>query len=263
MNLHIRISETDLCFAQYEAGQTGAFSLVPYHVRPQASLTVNLREAMEKVPLLQNKFRKVKVHVKGPVTPVPLAEFQEEDVEPTYHYCFSGGTGCRVFYDTVPVSNTVLLFALSEAACRTLEETFGDTVHYTSTLTPLLKDFANRGLGVGTANGRRIFVYVHEDVIDVAVMDDTRLVVLNTYPVRTLADVDYYTFNLAHHLGVDVLSAPVFVAGVPLKRDPVADELKKYAAKVYTVYPPAEFCEGGTQHDSDVPYDLVCALLHK
>ena len=46
-------------------------------------------------------------------------------------------------------------------------------------------------------------------------------------------------------------------------RDSVVDELKKYAAKVYTVYPPAEFCDGSTQHNSDVPYDLVCALLHK
>lgn len=262
MNLHIRISDTDICFARYEGGRNGSFFLVPYHVRPQASLTVNLREAVEQVPLLQNDFEKVEVHVEGPVTPVPLAEFQEEDAEATYGYCFSKEGKRRVFYDTVPVSNVVLLFALSEATCNTLEDTFGN-VHYTSTLTPLLKHFATKGIGVGTSHGRRMFVYTHDGVIDVAVMDDIRLVMLNTYAVQTLSDVDYFTFNMAHHLSIDVQQTPIFVAGAPLMRDPVVDELQKYAAKVYAVNPAAEFNRDEVSTNADVPYDLMCALLHK
>lgn len=102
MTLHIRISDTDICFATYEAGQPPKFEFHPYHVRPQVSLTVNLRMAMQQVEMLQQQYDKVEVYVNATVTPVPLAEFQEEDVETTYHFCFTPGDKQRVFYDTVP-----------------------------------------------------------------------------------------------------------------------------------------------------------------
>lgn len=258
MNLYIRISDTDLCFARYAGGRSSAFSFEPYHVRPQASLTVNLREAMSQVELLRQPFDKVVVLVNGPVTPVPLAEFQEEDAEASYQYCFTPGERRRVFYDTVPASNAVFLFALNEATCRTLEDAFGD-VRYTSVLCPVVQHFAAKGLA--NASGRRMFVYTHDGVVDVAVMEEMRLVMLNTYSVRTLADVAYYTFNLSHHLGIDVAEAPLFVAGNPLLRDPVVDELQKYASRVYAVNPAAEFNRNVVATTENVPYDLMCALL--
>ena len=71
-------------------------------MRPQVSLTVNLRMAMQQVEMLQQQYDKVEVYVNATVTPVPLAEFQEEDVETTYNFCFTPGDKQRVFYDTVP-----------------------------------------------------------------------------------------------------------------------------------------------------------------
>lgn len=89
MLLHIRISDTDICFAHYEKTGAPEFQFQPYHVRPQASLTVNLRLAMQQVALLQQQYERVEVYVNAPVTPIPLVEFQEEDVETTYNFCFS------------------------------------------------------------------------------------------------------------------------------------------------------------------------------
>ena len=82
MNLYIRISDTELCFAAYEMGASQSFQFSTFRMQPSASLTVNLRTAMQQVELLrQQKFSKVEVYVNAPVTPVPLAEFQEEDAE--------------------------------------------------------------------------------------------------------------------------------------------------------------------------------------
>lgn len=258
MSLHIRISDTDLCFASYEAGNKPVFRFETYHVKPQASLTANLRDAMDQVELLKTDYDKVEVFVNGPVTPVPLVEFQEEDVEAHYNYCFTSAENKRVFYDTVPASNVVLLFALTDATCRTLEDTFGE-VRYLSTLTPVVQHFATKGLG--NATGKRMFVYTHDGVIDIVVMEDTRLVLMNTYTVRTLTDVDYYTFNLASHLGMDTNECPIFVSGIPLLRNPVVEELQKYAERVYSINPAAEFNRNVVATTDDVPYDLVCGLL--
>ena len=260
MNLHIRISDTDICFACYDMTAGGAphFKFQPYHVRPQASLTVNLRLAMQQIELLQQSYERAEVYVNAPVTPIPLVEFQEEDVDTTYNFCFSPDVKRRVFYDSVPASNVVLLFALAEATCHAFEEAFGQ-VRYTSALTPVLQHFAQKGLS--TTTDKRLFVYTHDGVIDVMVLNDCRLVMLNTYMVRTLTDVDYYVFNLARHLMLNMNETPVFVAGIPTLRDPVIEELQKYAARVYSVNPSAEFNRSIVSTTEGVPYDLMCALL--
>ena len=44
-------------------------------------------------------------------------------------------------------------------------------------------------------------------------------------------------------------------------RDPVIDELQKYAPRVYPVNPSAEFNRNAVSTTEGVPYDLMCALL--
>ena len=259
MSLFIRISDTDLSFAHYHRENKIEFNYESYHVRPQASLTVNLREAINKVELLQHEYDKVEVFVNGPVTPIPLVEFQEEDVESIYGFCFSESEDRRVFYDSVPASNTVLLFALPEMTCRTLEDTFVE-VRYQSCLTPVVQHFATKALS--TATGKRMFVYTHDGTVDIIVLEESHLVMLNTYPVRTLTDVAYYTFNLAAHLGMDIQTSPIFVAGLPFLRDPVVEELQKYAAKVYPIHPSSEFNRHVVATTEGVSYDLICGLLN-
>ena len=258
-SLFIRISETELAFAQTGQESAPGFAFESYHVRPQVSLTVNLREAMNQVKLLQEPHDKVVVMVNAPVTPVPLVEFQEEDVDSLYRFCFAPEEEQRIFYDSVPASNAVLLFALPEITCRTLEDIFGP-VRYESCLTPVVQHFAHKGLTNTT--GKRMFVYTHDGTIDLIVMEDTHLVMLNTYQVRTLTDVAYYALNLATHVGMYIQTAPIFVAGLPTLRDPVVEELQKYAERVYPIHPSSEFNRHIVATTEGVAYDLICGLLN-
>lgn len=258
LNLFIRISDTDLCFATWVGGSEAVFNFEPYQVRPQASLTVNLREAMNRLALLNQSFDRVEVLVDTPVTAVPLDEFQEEDAECIYNYCFVTGERRRIFYDTVPALNMVLLFALNQATCRTIEEAFG-TVRYTSVYGPVLQHFA--GKRVGNSECRRLFVYLHNGIAIVSVMDAERLLLLNTYNVHTLSDMCYYTFSLASQAGLDLSTTPLFVAGDAPMRDSLVDEFDKYAAKVYVVNPAAEFNRHIVSITPQVPFDLMCALI--
>ena len=61
MSLFIRLSDSDLCFARYEAGTPTDFDFATFHLAPQASLTLNLRGAMQQVGLLQHDFDRVEV----------------------------------------------------------------------------------------------------------------------------------------------------------------------------------------------------------
>lgn len=261
MALYIRLSDTDLHFARYDGKANKEFLFSTYHLRPQNSLTMNLRNALDNVEMLHGHEGRVEVLVNTPVTPVPLADFQEEDCETLYDYCFTEEEPHRVFYDTVPAANAVLLFGLGETTCHALEEAFGD-VRFASSRTALLQHLATKALGA-TPQHRRLFVYTHEGVIDIAVFEDTRLVMFNTYNVRTLNDVAYYVFNLAHHLGFNPQTEPLYVAGEELLRTPVVEELQKYAPQVYAVNPAADFNRHTAATTPGVPYDLTTLLTAK
>lgn len=258
MSLYLRISDTDLHFAKCQGKQTDEFQFETFHVRPQASLTANVREAMAQVSLLSEPYDRVEALINAMVTPVPLAEFQEEDAEATWKFCFTHNEHERVFYDPAPATNIVLLYAFAEATCHTLEDAFGH-VHYTAALTAVVQHFATKALAV--SQGKRMFVNMHDGSVDALVFEDTRLLMLNTYAVRTLSDVAYYTLNLARHVGVDITTAPIFVSGSEELIDSVVGELQKYAARVYAVNPAAEFNRHPASTTQGVPYDLRCALL--
>lgn len=255
--LYLRLSADSLCLARYERGREPRFEFAACRVRPQASLSVNLREACRTEPLLQQAASGcVNVLVVGAVTTVPLAEFQEEDCERIYDYCFPVGRRRRVFYDMLPASNVALLFALDEDICRTVEDAFPN-VRYVSAQTAVLRHFAEKGLAVGQ---KRVFVHLHERTADVAIYEDHRLLMLNTYAAAEAVDVAYYTLNVAQNTGADSTATPIYVAGAAALRDAAVAELRKYAGNVCPVNPTAEFNRHIAAVTPGVPYDLTALL---
>ncbi len=269
--LCIRLSETRLCLARYDAGGGSSFRYSSFHLNPKVSLTANLREAGRTEELLKEPAEgSVRVMVCAPATYVPLAEFQEEDCEAVYNLCFPENEQRRVFYDVAASANCVVLFSLQEQTCHSLEEAFGH-VYYMSSVTPLLRHFVEKGLG---RSQKRFFVNAHGGVADVFVFEDTRLLLANTYRVRTAVDVAYYVFGIARQLGAGIAPseevpaaagtdsyAPFYVMGRPGLLREICAELRKYAKNVRPVNPGAEFNRHVVAVTPGVPYDLVVSLL--
>lgn len=254
--LYLRLSEDSLCFARYEHGREPNFVFSPYRVRPQTSLAVNLREACRTEEILKAPVSRVYVLVVAAVTAVPLADFQEEDCGRIHGFCFPSERKRRVFYDILPASNVALLFALDEDICRAIEDMFPN-VRYVSAQTAVLRHFAEKGMASGS---KRVFVHRHGHVADVAIYEDHRLLMLNTYAANEAVDVAYYTLNAAQNLGVDCTTTPFYVTGTMEDRDNAAAELQKYVAEVCSVNPTGEFNRHAAAVTPDVPYDLTALL---
>jgi hypothetical protein len=124
--LTLRISSTTLSAACLETGKPFEFSPIP--LQSHRSLTANLQEAAAVIPILKERSPNevTQVLVVGSVTPIPLAEFQEEDCDAFYNYCFKPEIPHRVFYDVVPSANLMLVFGLPETTCKTVEEVLGE-----------------------------------------------------------------------------------------------------------------------------------------
>lgn len=259
MTLNIRISQKELCFARFEAQPSAAFTFEKRAVRPQVPLTVNVREAMAQLPLLREHYTHVNVFSGGPVTIVPLSEFEEDDVTALYNYVTAPTEPSRIFYDTVPSANVVVLSALSEATCRALEESFGE-IRYSSIQTPLLQHFAER-TEPAAPGGRRAYLYVHDKDLDFCVLEGKRLLAQTRFKINALTDADYYTLTAARHMGLALDETPFYVCGAAHQSAPLCQSLGKYVANVNHLRPEEEWAGQVVARDERVPYDLVCALL--
>ena len=163
-----------------------------------------------------------------------------------------------VFYDIVPAANVVLMFSLDEQTCRNIEEVF-DNVRYVSALTPILRRFSTKGIQ-GNPN-KRLFVYRHEKSIDIAVFEETRLIMVNSYPANTEMDACYYIFNVGKQLAIDNSAAAFYVAGAQDLREKMVTALQQFATNVYGINPTAEFNRHIVSTTEGVPYDLMTLLI--
>lgn len=251
MALYLRLSPTDICAADYQAGQPDTLQFRRIRMDPQASFQANLKEVN------LNRDQQVEVILTDPVTPVPLSEFQEEDCETLYNYCFIKEGRRKIFYETVPACNIVLLFALDQATCKTIQAQF-PSAHFTTALQPLLQHFTTQALA--TTHHRRTFLHHHDSQLDIAVFEEKRLILLNSYNVQSLSDVAYYTFNIAQITGLDLKEDPFFVTANEQLRQPIIDNLQAFAKKVFPINPQAEFNRHPVASTPDMPYDLIVRL---
>ena len=88
--------------ARYEIHRSAEFQFSTFRLRPQASFTMNLREACDTETLLQGPAPDTQIIVCGETTLVPMAAFQEEEVEDIYNFCFPSEQPRRIFFDTLP-----------------------------------------------------------------------------------------------------------------------------------------------------------------
>ena len=255
--LTLRISPTTLSVACLEQGKPFAFSPIP--LQSHRSLIANLQEAVSTNPVLseRNLSAPTQVLVVGNVTPIPLADFQEEDCDAFYNYCFKPTVPHRVFYDVVPSANLMLVFGLPEATCKAIEEALGE-VHYVAAMTPVLKQFVQKST---QEPGVQLYIYMHEKIVDIVLLDNGRLLITNSYEVHSAADAAYYAFNIINHHGLKAQDTPIHIAGTPELRNPLIAELGKFASHTLPILPSIDFRHHEIASTEGMTYDLMAFLL--
>ena len=254
---HLRISDTEITALVPSAEATGGFAVKSWSVIPGSSLLVRLGEALRDDFLLSLTENRVEVGFSGAVTPVPLADFQEEDAEALHHQCFSEGRRGRVFYDPVPALNAVLLFSADPALCHRVEEALPQA-HFYASLTPWLSRLA-RKTAVSVAH--RLYVYVHDGLFTLALLNETRLLLLNTWPATAPTDVAYYALSALRQFGIPPSAVATQVSGDEALCPSVVAELSRHLPHAVGMSAASEFNRHPLTAAQGVSLDLLCAAL--
>lgn len=263
---YLRIDDTHLtlvaCTGSRQAPSPQAVVAFEHRaLSPTLSLEADLRDLCQAHKAFA-EVQPTQIVVEGRVTLVPLSEFEEEACATLYRFCVTCDDelqpAMRVFYDLLPASNAVLLFALPEDTCRDIETVLGE-VHYVSYLTAVLRRLS----GKGVAGKRRVYVYCRDQKVDICVFDGTRILVLNTFEVQSPTDVAYYTFNLAQSLGWEQEKQPFTLFGEEGKVQDVVKQLQLYVAEVGSLRLSAEYNRHPLTEIADMPFDLATQILHQ
>lgn len=269
--LFLRLDDSHLTLFYKRPGEKTEFSeelseRFPFEhrkLRPSTSLEMNLREIRASHIEFQEKQR-MEVLVTSPVTLVPISEFEEEMCEDFYHFSVVGErrehVALRVFYDMLPFSNAVLIFALEENVCQAIEDEFGEEVHYVSALTNVLKSFSEK---IHPQHRRRVYLHCCDARLDVIVYEGYQLLLLNSFEIRGHSDVTYYALNVAQNLGLELTQTPFTLCGTEEKCQAVSGELERFVKNVGLLRASAVFNRHPLATIPNAPFDLVNHILTK
>ena len=232
--------------------------------RTERSRTLSFAQQLRQIKLRHNPLNtigKVQVCIQSPALIVPMAEFDETISEVLYNFTLYGQPEApmpqRVFYDVLPVSNAVVLFAEKEHICKVIEQEMGE-VYYVSVFTGLLKWMARHG---SPAQQKRLFIHCRSHHIDVAYVAGRRIFAFNSFEVQTATDVVYFSNKLAEQFNLDPHTTPFIVCGIEGKTQVVAGALQDYIEQVDVIDPALEFDEHPLTRIPMLPFELLTQIL--
>lgn len=258
-SLTIRISHNRIIFTNYDRLQ----NLVPeydvYNNNHDISLNANITQAIRQMGLQQGDYNFVDVYVDEPATLAPLNEFEEEYDDDIYFYNFPElASRHKVFYDTLPYLNALLLFSADKDVVRTLRDYFPG-VKFHHTLTALVIQYASRY--PYTATTPRIYCYVCEEKLSTIVISGGKLQFMNTYRIHNPNEALYYLNSVAERVNYADNKERIYIGGDPKPAKEMMGNLSKINMQGFLMDDQQELSNHPVSKINDFPYDFKVVLL--
>ena len=258
-SLTIRVSRDRIIFVSYDrlCNMLPQYEVCPNN--PDISLNANLHQAIKATELAQQAYEFVEVFVDEPTLLVPLKEFEEEDAAELYYFNYpSLKARARVYYDTLPYLNSLLLFSADRDAVNTLTDYF-PVAKFHSHLTALMRQWVGRYPFSATAP--RLYAYLCERRLTLMVVGEGKLCFANTYNIHNPADSLYYIALIAQRFGLEAEGERVYVSGFGPQARQLADSIGKINLNAFFMDDAEELSHHPVANIGDFPYDLKVQLL--
>lgn len=255
--LYLRVSPGVLSFAVYHPYGGRPPVVENYEVNPTASLNVNLREALATLPLAQENYSSVEVLLNVPYALKPIELFNEDEAGDIYRQCFRGADHVRVFYDMAGILGATLIYGISDAFCRVIEDSFPAS-HYSSTTTEVAIRFAS---AARERAGASLYAYRHEGVMDMFVFSGGELRLGNRYGVRTTDDAAYFVMLAVQTLRLNAGEDSFVVVEEERKDAGLAERLRRFLRNVEETDREKSFGRTPLSKAANIPYDMTAFLM--
>ncbi len=252
--LTIRIGHDSLAFL---AVDHDGFDYQPYELNSSISIAANMRQALESMPLLGERYSKVLVMVDSPVLMVPTELFREEDGETLYQHAFTRHQQQTVMHDVLADLNAVAIYSMGRDMLTVLRERY-PAMRLTAALMPVWRHLHQRSF---TGDRQKLYCYFHERRMEVFSFHQNRFKFCNSYVVNCPNDALYFMLAVWKQLALRPEHDEIYVVGDIRDRDALQQELEKFLKRVYFINPSGEFNRAPITQHPDIPYDMVTHYL--
>lgn len=257
--LTIRLSSRHIIFCTYNRLVNQMPSYEVYDNDPDISLNANIHKAIKSSVMARNTYSFVEVYCAEPATLVPLKEFEEEDANDIYFFNYpSLRQSNRVFYDTLPYLNAILVFSIDKGVCHSLKE-FYPQVKFHCTLTSLVLQHASRY--PFQISNPRLYCYVNEGRLTTTVIKDGQLRFMNSYTLHHTTDALYYIACVARQEGILPNGEDLLICGDKDMTTGIAANLDKIGQRGFLMKDSEELSHHPLSEIEQFPYDLKVQLL--
>lgn len=258
-SLSIRVCSNGLSFCTYAPGQEEPFEYKVWDVNHTISLVANLKEALMNEPMLKQEYQRVNVLITTPrFTTVPVVAFQKEDIESIYQLAFPKDKSQHISYNVLRRSGIAIVFGLDRNIYQLLRDDFPRSRFYASSST-LIEFFSEKSL---FGKGKKMYAYLHEKEMTVYAFEQGKMLFVNTFPVVSVADMQYYVLNVWKELAFDQVEDSLFIVSDKESLCTELSEKIQYFLQNVSVFDRSEdFKESLTQGNTMIPYDLQTLLI--
>jgi hypothetical protein len=227
--LSIRLGTDGFSFSIYDPSGNSLLLTQRREVEAGLSITANMRKAINESDILDHAYRQTDVlPVSKRFTLIPAELFAEDRTEECFHYNFFPQENETVLYDVLPKNGAVLLYALDKSLHDLLKEQYPQ-VRFQSPISSRAERFAAEGRA---GAGRKMYVYVHREFIEVYAYAGGRLALLNAYDCLNNADRAYYLLYAWKQLAMDQQADGLGIMGGGEDRDGLVREMRRFIRNV-------------------------------
>lgn len=257
-SLSIRLCTNGLSFCIYSPGSDSPFTYKVFDMNHTISLAANLKHALMNEPMLKQQYQRVNVLVSTTdITTVPVAYFNAEDVADIYQVNFPKARPQHVTYNVLRRSGVALIFGIERTVYQLLLDDFPRARFYASSST-LIEFFGEKSYG---GKNRKMYVYLHEKEITLYAFEQGRMLFVNSYPVNTVSDMQYYILNVWQQLAFDQLDDALFIVADSDISKELSEKTSYFLQNVSLIQRDNDFRGSLTEGNNIIPYDLQTLLV--
>ena len=233
--LSIRLSADGFSFSIHRPQEDAEPFFMTYPVNASYSMTANVKEMLAATEALKHPYKKVNILIDTQrFTPVPFDLFEDEQTEALFHHNFSKGNNEVVLCNILGKSNVALLFGMDKHTHQLLGEHFPNA-RFFACASPLTEHFT---LKSREGNCRKVYAHFRKNVMEIFAFDRNRLLLLNSFGCRHLADKVYYLLYVWQQLGFSQENDQLWLAGTMEEKEELLTELRKFLRQVSVMQSP-------------------------
>lgn len=257
-SLSIRVCTNGLSFCVYQPGSETPFIYKVHDMNHTVSLAANVKNALMTEPLLKEKFKRVNVLVSTTaLTTVPVAHFNAENIEDVFAMNFPKARPQHVSYNVLRRSGVALIFGIDRNVYQLLMDDYPHARFYAAAST-LIEFFAQKSV---MTPGKNMFVYAHEKEITLYAFEQDRILLVNSYNVTTVYDMQFYILNVWQQLGFDQIDDTISIVGDNDRQTELAEKIRYFLKNVNLIDRSVDFRNSITEGNTMIPYDLQTLLV--